>query len=543
MMRRLAACSILTAGVLAGQTAIANAAVSGVVKDKVTGQPLANYTVSTPVRGREKDVTSSTDSSGRYKLMDLPPDAYRISARSAQRSGFGQELARHVAVNGSDVENIDFLVLQPGTISGKVVDENKEPVPNVWVRLVQREYFLGNAGYYYAFPGGRTDDLGEFTITGIEPGHPYFLLADKVDFRLPAHSAAPLNPKLRKRVPVRTWYPASTFRESAEALTLQPGEKREGVDIEMNKSPSYCVAGTVFGPMGAAALHFSIEAMQPSSGQSSSGGTYMIAPSGTTAADGQFRICDLYPGVYRLSAGDPVTSSPKSVHGSTDITITDQDLQGVRVNAGPGKSLEGEVVWDSDPPATPVTNKVFVSVVPLFRIGYIGGRYDVPGTFTVDGVFPEEYEVQARFNAAGIYVKDVTFSDRSVRYEPLRPAAATNGSGLRVVMAHDGGTIAAQVNDKDGNPVADLFVLTIPAGTTSEGELAARIQQGETDQAGQCTTPTLAPGKYYIVAIDRPIDRSPETIGRLWRSRKRYREVDLPPAGSAQVRLEPGKIE
>jgi hypothetical protein len=73
--------------------------------------------------------------------------------------------------------------------------------------------------------------------------------------------------------------------------------------------------------------------------------------------------------------------------------------------------------------------------------------------------------------------------------------------------------------------------------------LAARIQQGETDQAGQCTTPTLAPGKYYIVAIDRPIDRSPETIGRLWRSRKRYREVDLPPAGSAQVRLEPGKIE
>ena len=538
MMRKLLACSILTAGVLAAQTGITNASVSGMVKDKVTGRPLANYTVSTPVRGREKDAASTTDYSGRYRLMDLPPGTYRLSANSSQRIGFGQEVARHVAVNGSDVENIDFLVLQPGTISGKVVDENKEPVPNVPIRLVHREYFLGSIGYYYVFPGGQTDDQGEFTITGIEPGQPFFLVADKVDFRLQAHSEAPLNPKLRKRVPVRTWYPASTFRESAEALVLQPGEKREGVDIEMKKSPSYCVEGTVFGPMGAAALRFSMEAMQPSSGH----GTFMMTPSGMTAADGQFRICDLYPGVYRLSAQDGDFNSPK-IHGTIDITITDQDLQGVRVNAVPGKSLEGEVVWDSDPPATPVTNKIFVSVVPLFRTGYLGGRYDVPGTFTVDGVFPEEYEVEARFNAPGVYVKDLTFSDRSVRYEPLRPAAATNGSGLRVVMAHDGGTIAAQVNDKDGNPVADLFVLTIPAETSSEGELAARIQQGETDQAGQCTTQTLAPGKYYVVAIDRPIDRSPETIGRLWRSRNRYREVDLPPAGSVQVRLEPGKIE
>ena len=62
MMRKLLACSILTAGVLAAQTAITNASVSGMVKDKVTGRPLANYTVSTPVRGREKDAASTTDS-------------------------------------------------------------------------------------------------------------------------------------------------------------------------------------------------------------------------------------------------------------------------------------------------------------------------------------------------------------------------------------------------------------------------------------------------------------------------------------------------
>ena len=111
-MRRLLFLSALTPALLAAQTAATNASVSGVVKDKITGQPLANYTVSTFVNAtwvgntilqtsRTKNVTSTTDSSGRYKLTDLPPGAYRIAARDAQH--FGSGLTRHVAVNGSDV--------------------------------------------------------------------------------------------------------------------------------------------------------------------------------------------------------------------------------------------------------------------------------------------------------------------------------------------------------------------------------------------------------------------------------------------------------
>ncbi len=541
MMGKLLACGILASSVLAAQTGITNAAVGGTVKDKVTGQPLANYTVSTSVSGRDKDVTSTTDPSGHYKLMDLPPGAYRISARNAQH--FGRELVRYVAVSGSDVDNFDFHVLVTGTITGKVLDENKEPVPDVTVELVKREYYLGNIGYYYSFPNGRTNDLGEFTIAGVEPGRPFFLMAEKVNYNLPTHSEAPLNPKLRKRVPERTLYPSSTFRESAEALNLRPGEKREGVDIQMKKSPSYCVEGTAFGPMGAAALRFSIEAMQPSSGLSSSGGSYTATPGGSTAADGQFRICDLYPGGYRLSAQDAERNPQKQIHGTADITVTDQDLQGVRVDAVPGKTLEGEVVWDGDPPATPVTNKILISLGPLFRTGLLGGRHDVPGTFTIDGVFPEEYAVQLNFRAPGIYIKDVTFGDRSVMYEPLRPAAAMNGSGLRVVMAHDGGTLAVQVSDKDGNPGIDLRVLVIPGEVHSEAELAARLVQGQTNQIGQYTTQSLPPGKYFVVATEEIIDPTPESIGRLWRSRNRFQEVDLQPNGAAQVKVEPGKIE
>jgi hypothetical protein len=142
-----------------------------------------------------------------------------------------------------------------------------------------------------------------------------------------------------------------------------------------------------------------------------------------------------------------------------------------------------------------------------------------------------------------MYVKDVTFSGRSVLYEALRPGASMGAGGFRVIIAHDGATLNVQVNDKDGNPAADLQVLVVAGDARSEGELAARLVKGRTNQFGQYTTQTLAPGKYYVVATDESADPTPESIGRLWRSRHRFQEVDLPPAGSAQVKLEPGKIE
>ena len=540
MTRRLLLWGIAAPSVAAAQTAVPNAAVSGTVKDKITGQPLANYTVATSVKGRQKEATVTTDSSGRYKLADLPPGTYRIAVRNGQH--FGRESVRRTEVNGADVEKFDFPIVVPAIVSGKVVDENKEPVPDVMVRLIKREYYLGNVSYYYTPGGNRTNDLGEFTIEGVEPGRPYFLLAEKANYRLLAHSEVPLNPKLRKRVPVRTWYPNSAQRESAEALILRPGEKREGIDIELKKSPSYCVEGIAAGATGPSTMHLNVEATPPSNGSSSSGASYSIMPNGPTEADGRFRVCDLYSGVYRFSVQEGEPNAMKG-YGAMEITVVDQDLTGVRLNTLPAKTLAGEVMWDADPPATPVSAKAQVSINPLFRTGFLGGRQDVPGPFTIEGVFADEYAVRVFFNAPGIYVKDVTFADRSVMYEALRPATAMGEAGLRVVMARDGATLSVQVNDKDGNPGVDLWVLTIPAEVRSEGELAARMEQGQTDQTGSYTTQSMPPGKYYVVAVADPVDPTPESIGLLWLSRNRYQEVTLPPSGSVQVKLQPGKIE
>lgn len=544
------------AGVLAGQTAATTASVSGLVMDKASGKPLANYAVSTMLNVRwvgntvvqsanTKDVSSTTDSSGRYKLAGLPTGTYRITARP-QRAMSGA--SREVVVNGSDVEHIDFRINVPGVISGKVVDENREPVPNVWVRLITREYFLGSAGYHLGFGMVATNDRGEYTLTGVDSGAPYFLMMEHVERNLPAKSEAPANPKLRRRVPIRTWYPNSPSVDGAQPVMLQSGEKREGVDIEIRKSPSFCVAGHTMGAMGAAAVRFSIEQMQPSSGISGGGGTFVAAPGGTTGTDGEFRICDLFPGTFRLEVSDKdYDRQPVPGYGSMEVTVSDRDIDGLVVAALPGKPVEGEVVWEGQPPATAPDGKLSVSLSPMFRAPFMNEsssvRADIPGGFTMPAVLPDEYEVRTGIFASGVYVKDVTFGGRSVLYAPVRVGAAMGGTALRVILAHDGATISVQVADKDGNPGAGLGVLLIPADVASEGVLAARLVKGQTNQFGQYTSQTVPPGKYYVVATDEPVDSTPERIGRLWRVRNRFKEVDAPPSGSAQVQLEPGKIE
>ena len=549
---------LLVAGALAAQdqppatnAPVLNGAVSGIVRDKNTGQPLAGYSVSTytgaawvgntiTMSRATKEVISTTDESGHYRLADLPAGAYVIAVSNPSRRG-GSRTEKHVATNGHDLNGINFDVIANGTIKGKVLDENKEPVPGVIVLLASREYFLGVAGYF-PHASGRTNDRGEYSIDSVAAGEPWFLVADVRPTQLPAHSEAPLNPKLRRRIPMRTWYPNSPSTDGAAPVILRPGEVREGVSIEMKKSPNHCAEGTLLTANGGpGALRFTLEALQPSSGVSESGGMFMAGANGATGADGGFRICDLYPGSYRLQA---MNTGGEFQFGSALVNVADEDVRGLKIATFTTVPVAGEVVLEGPVPAVPLVPKVRVSLQPLLRTFMQGEqqaspRADIPGPFTIAGVVPDDYMVRTFVNAPGLYVKDVRWDGISIFHQPLRLSGGMSGSGLRVVVGQDGGTLSATVATQDGNPAPDINVVAYPAASASEGSLAAGMVYGQTDQNGTWTSQPLAPGKYYVGAVDAGVDYHSETIARLGRSRNRFAEVDLAPGATGQVNLEP----
>jgi hypothetical protein len=112
-----------------------------------------------------------------------------------------------------------------------------------------------------------------------------------------------------------------------------------------------------------------------------------------------------------------------------------------------------------------------------------------------------------------------------------------------VIVGHDGGTLSTQVADKDGNPIGDAHLVVIPANAASEAMVSQTMILGETNQDGLYSTPSLAPGKYYVLALNAPVDDSPECIGRLWRARTKAKEVEIGPNATAQAALTPISID
>lgn len=264
-----------------------------------------------------------------------------------------------------------------------------------------------------------------------------------------------------------------------------------------------------------------------------------------TGTDGRLRICDLSPGMYRVEIHSQYSTGEAPVSfGITYVTVKDEDQRGLKFLTSSGATLDAEIVWDTPPPESAPPLTLRLNLRPTLRTGFPGAadwngqKTEVPGNVSFQNLFFDEYEVQTDLRKPGLYIKDVTYAGQSIWRQPFRYGSAMQGAGLRVVVARDGGTITAQVSDKDGNPIGDVHVVFFPADTSSEGALAATMVKGKTDQLGRCPSKTLAPGTYYVLASDEEFTASTDSIAKLWHSRTSLQKVELAPGGSPQVKLQ-----
>jgi len=542
---------LLTTSVLAlAQTGPSNGSISGVVRDAAGGAPLENVVVSTYVNATwvngtiltskdTRQITNPTDRQGRYSLKDLPPGEYNVNARPDH--GFFGEWRMVTLAPGQEL-TLDFAVQSPGTISGRVIDDNKEPVPNMTVYLVTREYFQG-ALRYFMKGAAQTDDRGNYSIGGVLAGSPYLIMTQKRVQKLAAISEEPADIKLRRRAVASTFYPNSLSAEGGAPITLRSGERREGVDIRVQRTPSYCVEGAT-----APAADVGITEDQPSAGMSSTSGFFVMSPTAQTAEDGKFRFCGLHPGLYRVAARHISRESHAPAQfGATVFAITDEDVRGLKATLAPGMTLKGEFAWDGAAPEKPLEASATLSLSHLYSAPYMGeqlsARGDVPSEFTLKDVPLDEYAVRPFINSPGVYVKDVTYGGLSVLHTPLRLGSAIGDAGVKVTLARDGGGAAVTVTE-DNKPVGDAHAYIFPADAQTEAELQERIVSGSLDQNGNYQTGLLlAPGKYYAIALRKPVDPSPESIGKLLRARIKAKEVEIAAGQATQVNLEPVSIE
>jgi protocatechuate 3,4-dioxygenase beta subunit len=433
-MRRVAiaglslAMLIAAGGVSAQQTPVRDrggdpigpGSISGVVvSDEGPGHPVRRAIVQltgTAIR-MPKQVVS--DDAGRFAFTGLSEGRFSIvvnkagyvrsyaGARRPWRSpGVPIELAA-----GERKTNVVAVLQRGGVISGRVLDDQGQPLQNVRVQVMERRVTNGEAQLIRAGNAGgqlTTDDRGMYRVWGLAPGSYLVGAAPQQttrDARLVTQnelqwaltqvqlgatsyagrgtSAAGMPPPLApapERGPAvayaPVYYPGATDASGAATVAVEPGLERSGIDFNLRFVPTAAVRGTVVMPDGTTPTNVQI-ALTP---QGALLGDDLAAVGFTLRTSvnpqGQFTFATVGPGVYLLTAraasaqpgrerlqiaqqpggragsvpGPSPSSRTPDLWAQIEIGVDGRDVDNVSVVFQRGMSVSGRVVFEGAAP-------------------------------------------------------------------------------------------------------------------------------------------------------------------------------------------------
>src|SRR5579864_6512120 len=160
--------------------------VAGQVVNSVTNEPVrksrVTLTRTTAPGGAAASVI--TDSGGRFAFPDLDAGGYTILTQRDDfeyqeypRGGRTPQGGSFALAPGDEKRDIVIRLVPLGTVSGRIVDEDGDPIRQVQVNLMAYQF---NNGRRQLVPrsSGMTNDLGEYRLFEVRHGR-YYLKANK----------------------------------------------------------------------------------------------------------------------------------------------------------------------------------------------------------------------------------------------------------------------------------------------------------------------------------------------------------------------------
>jgi hypothetical protein len=377
------------------------------------------------------------------------------------------------------------------TLTGRVLDPNRNPLPNVDVSLLPQTYRNGHRILSTDVrSGARTDDRGVFRLTGIPPGE-YYLRVDTS--RLLGLDKGPDD------LPRFTYYPGVTDPMVAAPVTV--GSNGAAVDIQLPRQSVYKISGTVIGSLAGGYGSFYLGFANPDTLETPVQVTARTAPS-SEPNEVQFEIAGIPAGEYVLY---PFYQSETSyVTSRTLVSVTDRNVDGLRIVLRPNVDLQGRIVADGDASAIRWDAlRVFAHATHhlpvLLRAGdTMGASVTDPrtGEFVVrDRVPDERLAIQVFGLPPDGYVSDIRQDGRSVHNEGF---VRSSSNPIDVHVDLGGGTIAGTVRDALNRVAKKASVTLVPDTPRRANSLL--YKRATTDSNGEFILHGIAPGEYQLFA-------------------------------------------
>ncbi len=496
----------------------------GRVTNGVTGEPLKKATVrlikqltavksdGLPPGQQGYSATSETD--GGFKIENIEPGDYRLSG---SRSGYldTQYGAKNVGERGSTISlrpaqqlaNINLTLTPQAVISGKVIDQDGDPVNGAMVQLLAETWQRGKLRHMMQ-NGSNTNDLGEYRIANVRPGK-YYLLVQRMRFTPDAES--PAEPGKQEIRPVKTFYPEAPNLGAATPLDVKAGQDLSGINIRQRNGVTYHIRGKVLGAVPEGTNErLSVSA----SVRDEQDMMFMFGGGANVTKDHTFDLSGIAPGSYTLSVF-AMGGQLKGL-GHADVDVGQGDVNDVQLTIVPPGALRGQVTFEGNPQAGSAAvnlKNVHIYLAPTdMSMMMFGNNNAIPkddGTFTIDNVSPGKYYVNP--NApSGTYLKSVRFGSQEVLGKELDLA---QGSGQITLIFSYGvaevdGTVqfpqnAAATGDaaSSAQPAVtpDATIVLIPDALNEDG---SGMHMGSSGANNSFTVKQVPPGHYRAYAFE-----------------------------------------
>jgi hypothetical protein len=468
--------------------------VEGNVYSLKTGKPLKNSGVRLQrVDGMGYDaLITATDAEGHFQIGNLEAGRYTLTAscRRHLTIAYGSNGARApgaelILTAGTRMKDLVVRLPMPGVITGRVFDEDGDPMPEMSVQLLQRGYMEGRQ-FLLPRGSGSTNDKGEYRAYGIEPGR-YYLAA--VSARATWSTPEIRSDKSDLFSYAITYYPDVLPMSNAVPIEIRPDAEIEGIDFHLVRTRTFRISGRIVGSMGSQVTYLQL---MPS--DAAAGRQFLGTISSQSDEKGTFLFRGIQPGRYVLAANGWNESGNQFTQ--TQVTVTDSDVEGLQLAFGANPEVrgsfrvEGASGWGKDRFSIGLQQEGGMLATPSAEV-----KED--GTFRLMDVPPERMRVQIGTMPDGTYLKSLQVDGRKLDDTVVDFSAGIPGE-LRVTLSPRAATISGKVKHGPEQPATDAVVVLVPG---DHGRLALYLH-ALPDRQGTYTIGNVPPGSYRLLAFD-----------------------------------------
>lgn len=512
-MTKLALYFLLPIAFVLGQTVAPPAAaeakktatIEGTVINETTKEPLrrAEIKLARAMSGPEMIANNSalsavTDAEGKFRIENIEPGEYFLNHRKAGYVGslaiFGYSEPMLKLSAGQALTDLRYALLPQAIVTGRVLDDEGEPVQGASVMLQRSHFYQGAARM---FQGGQalTNDRGEYRIADVRPGK-YCIQVD-LHPMMPGSGSLPV-PSSTAGAPrtefVSTYYPSAIDMAHATRIEARAGLELSGQDVVLRKEKLVKVSGKVIDSDGSPAKNILINLLE------GEGFWGYSNTSGMVDENGGFSFSNVLPGQYTIAASN--MNGPSRQTTRLGVTLGDFDVTNVVVHIQPALEAKGSIVLEG----SQERNFDFTG----YRLSLTGGNatpfggayaeVSADGTLKITSLASGHYMLDVYSVPRG-YVQSIQVGPEDALGKEVDAAALAAG-GVRIVVRLDPASVKGTVEIPEERlaGLSSPAVVLVPTNPRLRTQGLVKVTELRFTKGFEFSG--VRPGDYFVFAFE-----------------------------------------